>query len=169
VTVFSRLRRRWLHSAFRFMRWSRVLAYAAIAVAGMVAVFLPPRTVEEATGNGTTVQIVWAALMSVAAAFCTWGAATDRWVGEYVGLIPLAAVAAVFGISAMSRGGGGWAGGIFLVGFFWILVSRWQEVALIKAEAERQAGDRRCPSEPVGEATSVTAQTPQPEEEGPTP
>jgi hypothetical protein len=54
-----------------------------------------------------------------------------------VGLIPLSLVAAVFGVSAFSRGTVGWAGGFFLIGFAWLLAARWQEVALLRREAER--------------------------------
>jgi hypothetical protein len=121
----------------RILRWSRVAAYMLVALAGAISVVLPPASVAQATGGYRLVQLVWAGLMAVAAGFCAWGAATDRWVGEYVGLIPLAAVAAVFGISSLARGHVGWPGGLFLLGFFLILVSRWQEVALLRAEAER--------------------------------
>ena len=143
--VFTRIQRGWLRRAFYFLRWSRVLTYAAISAAGCVALILPPASIDQATGRGLIVQLVWAALMAVSSAFCAWGAATDRWIGEYVGLIPLAAVAAAFAVSALGRGQVGFAAGLFLTGFFWILVSRWQEVALLRVEAERQAEERRHP------------------------
>jgi hypothetical protein len=54
-------------------------------------------------------------------------------------LIPLAFVAFAFGVAAISRGAVGFAGGLFLIGFFWLLVSRWQEVALLRIEADREA------------------------------
>lgn len=127
----------WLSTVVQLLRLSRAFAYMAIALAGAISVMTPPPSIASATGSGHTLQLVWAGLMAVSAAFCAWGALLERWVGEYVGLIPLASVAAVFGVSALSRGIGGWASGFFLIGFFWILVSRWQEVALLRVEAER--------------------------------
>lgn len=142
-SLLRQLRRSWLRRAMRFMRWSRVVAYLCITVAGLAAVFRSPASIEQATGDGHTVQVVWAVLMATSALFCAYGAAADRWVGEYIGLIPLASVAAAFGVAALSRGQVGWAGGFFLFGFFWLLVSRWQEVALLRIEADRQATTRR--------------------------
>lgn len=135
--ILRRVRRGWLRRAITLLRWSRVLAYTAVALAGLLSILSPPASIANATDTARTIQLTWAGLMAVSATFCAWGALRERWVGEYIGLIPLASVAAVFGISAMARGTSGWAGGFFLVGFFWILVSRWQEVALLKTEAER--------------------------------
>jgi hypothetical protein len=88
------------------------------------------------------VVLVWAGLLGLSALICLAGAITDRWMGEYVGLVPLAFSAAAFALSALARGGAGLAAGAFLVGFFWILASRWQEVALLRIESDRQARQR---------------------------
>jgi hypothetical protein len=135
--IFRRVRRRWLTRAILILRWSRGLAYLLIAGAGVSAILSPPASVATAA-NGRLVTFVWAGLMAVSAAACALGAFTDRWVGEYVGLIPLSLVAAVFGLSALSRGQASLSGGLFLLGFFWILISRWQEVALLRVESERR-------------------------------
>jgi hypothetical protein len=139
-------RQTWIVRAIALLRWSRVLAYTAVSLAGVLSILRPPPSIANATGTGKLLELVWAGMMAISAAFCAWGAARDRWVGEYIGLIPLASVAAVFGISAMSRGVGGWAGGFFLIGFFWILVSRWQEVALLRIEFDRMRRTGRDPS-----------------------
>jgi hypothetical protein len=135
--ILRRARRHWVARAITWLRWSRVLAYAAVSLAGLLSILRPPPSIANASDSGRLIELVWAGMMMISAAFCAWGAARERWVGEYIGLIPLASVAAVFGISAMSRGVGGWAGGFFLIGFFWILVSRWQEVALLRVESDR--------------------------------
>lgn len=134
--ILRRARRRWFGRAFTILRWSRALAYSAISLAGLLSIIKPPPSVANATGTGHYLALTWASMMTISAAFCAWGSTRGRWVGEYIGLIPLSAVAAVFGISSLSRGATGWAGGFFLIGFFWILISRWQEVVLLKVESE---------------------------------
>ena len=74
----------------------------------------------------------------LSAALCAAGAVLGRWPGEYAGLWPLAMVAAAFGIAALARGSASIAGGLFLIGFFWMLISRWQEVALLRIESVRR-------------------------------
>lgn len=135
--ILRRVRFGWLNRALAWLRWSRVFAYAGIAAAGLTSMIHPPLSITQATQSGQILIKVWAGLMFVSSAFCAWGAARERWVGEYVGLIPLSLVAAVFGVSAFSRGTVGWAGGFFLIGFAWLLAARWQEVALLRREAER--------------------------------
>ncbi len=137
--ILHRVRQRWMRRAITFMRWSRVAAYMCVAFAGLFAVAYPPTSIAVATGSGHIVQIAWAILMLISAGFCAYGALADRWIGEYVGLVPLGFAAAAFGISSLSRGTVGTAGGLFLVGFFWMIVSRWQEIALLRAEADRSA------------------------------
>lgn len=164
--MFRHLRRSWIRNALVVLRWSRACGYLAIACAGAAALLWPPASMAQATGRGNTVQLLWAGLMVVASLFCAWGAATERWVGEYVGLIPLSAVAAAFGIAALGRGHVGWAGGLFLIGFFWVLIARWQEVALIRIEAERQASNRRETDRAAEEEIPASAQPPPSDQEG---
>lgn len=130
------LRRGYLTRALALLRWSRAAAYVAVSGAGIVAVIYPPVSLT-AADLSPVAQGGWAILMAISAGFCAWGAIWERWAGEYVGLIPLASVAVVFGIASLSRGTAGWTGGLFLIGFFWIMISRWQEVALLRAEADR--------------------------------
>lgn len=137
--AFSRLRSGWLHRALELMRWSRFLSYALIAAAGIESIIHPPVSVSQAIDGHQAVGLTWALVMTISAGLCALGAALDRWVGEYVGLIPLSIISAVFGISAISRSSVSAAGGLFLIGFFWIMISRWQEVALLRIEADRKA------------------------------
>lgn len=138
------IRRRWLRNALAVIRWSRILAYIGLAVSGAASLAHPPASVQASAGFQVTIY-VWASVLCLSSIICMIGAITDRWVGEYMGLVPLGLSALVFAVSAMSRGVSGVAGGAFLFGFFWFLASRWQEVALLRVEsvrrAERDAGD----------------------------
>ncbi len=118
-------------------RWIRPLSYALVAVSGLTAIFWPPVSVKSNTSE--TVVITWAILLAVSAMFCAVGSASDRWVGEYVGLIPLGLSALVFAFSALSRGLAGIAGGAFLLGFFLWLAVRWQEVATLRIQSTQYA------------------------------
>lgn len=135
--VMSDLRHGWFTRAYVLLRWSRAIAYALIAAAGIFAVLRPPVSVS-AAAESHLITYVWASIMAVSAAMCAVGAASGRWVGEYSGLIPLSFVSAVFGISALARGSASIAGGLFLLGFFWFQFSRWQEVALLRVESVRR-------------------------------
>jgi len=135
--MIARIRRGWLSRAYLFLRWSRTIGYVLVAAAGGFSVARPPTSVALAA-NSHVVAYLWAAIMVVSAGLCAVGAASGRWIGEYMGLIALACVSAVFGISALSRGNASAAGGLFLLGFFWILISRWQEVALLRIESVRR-------------------------------
>lgn len=134
----SRIRGAWFRHAATVIRWSRILAYAALVISGVASLLHPPASVQASAGFQLTIY-TWATILVLSSVICLIGAVTDRWVGEYMGLIPLGLSAAVFAISAMSRGVSGIAGGAFLFGFFWLLASRWQEVALLRAESNRRA------------------------------
>lgn len=139
--MFRRVRRQWLGRAMMFLRWSRAAGYFLVALAGLLSIVRPPVSVQAATGHHVTTY-VWAGVMMVAATMCAIGSISGRWVGEYVGLVPLCLVSAAFGIAALSRGNNSVAGGLFLLGFFWILLSRWQEVALLRVESVRRQHER---------------------------
>ncbi len=132
--IWTAARRAWLRRAFRVIRWTRFAGYVFLAMSGTASIWYPPASIADAVQT-RLVAVLWSALIVVSAAVCAYGAAANHWVGEYVGLVPLACVALAFGLAAMGRGHVGWAGGAFLVAFFWVLVSRWQEVALLRIEA----------------------------------
>ena len=133
----ERIKRRWYPRAVTFLRMTRLAGYACVAVAGFWAVFLPPISVQGATNGVRLLSLVWAGVLGLSSAICALGVALNRWVGEWIGLIPLALVTAAFGLSALSRGSVSVAGGVYLLGVFWLFASRWQEVALLKVEADR--------------------------------
>lgn len=129
-------------------RWIRLGAYLSIACAGAAAVVWPPQSVRATAGHNAS-TVAWAVLMAVSSALCAVGAGSNRWWGEYVGLIPLGTTAIVFALSAISRGPTSYAGALFLIGFLMFLAARWQEVALLHYEAlrgaQRNRGDRDGP------------------------
>lgn len=131
----------WLSRAVVILRWSRALGYALVALAGVLSIAHPPVSVQAAAGHHV-VTYVWAAVMAIAAGLCAVGAITGRWVGEYIGLVPLCLVSAAFGVAALARGSNSLAGGLFLLGFFGILLARWQEVALLRVESVRRQHER---------------------------
>jgi hypothetical protein len=131
------MRHVWLSRAVTILRWTRASGYALIALTGVAAIVNPPPSVANATGSHL-ITYVWAGVMACSAGLCAAGAVLGQWPGEYAGLWPLAMVAAVFGISALARGSASVAGGLFLIGFFWMLVARWQEVALLRIESVRR-------------------------------
>lgn len=140
------VRRGFVTRARLLLRWSRTVGYMLVAAAGIVSIIRPPVSVTAASGDHT-ITYIWAGVMTIAAILCAVGALTGRWVGEYAGLVPLCFVAAVFGISALARGGPSLAGGLFLLGFFWVLLSRWQEVALLRVESLRRHRENGHPME----------------------
>lgn len=141
--ILRRIRTAWLRRVVTLLRWSRFTAYTSISLAGAAAMIWPPQSIRAATdSDGLPTAYAWAGVLVVSAAFCAYGAFADRWIGEHIGLIPLGLMVMVFAGSALARGPMSWSGGLFLFGFFWGLVARWQEVTLIRIEAERAARDR---------------------------
>lgn len=111
-----------------------------MACAGASAIIWPPTAVRDSTSSPDGVY-VWAALMVAGGVASAWGAVTDRWLGEYVGLWPLICTFLVFGIAAFgsNRGPVAYAGGFCLTAFAAWLVGRWRDTALIRREADRKA------------------------------
>lgn len=125
----------------------RAAAFALLAVGGLAAmVWRPPPAVQAATSPVYALAYVWAALLILGGACSALGAATDRWLGEFVGLWPLIMVFAIYGLSAFasSRGLVAVAGGCVLTAVAALLLARWQDVNLIRREAAHTArtGDR---------------------------
>lgn len=118
----------------RARRWIWLLVHLFIALAGLTAVIYPPQSVQDTSGHSYA-TLAWATLMAISAAVCMAGTIRDSWVGEYIGLIPLGSTVLVFAVSALTRSHTSWAGGLFLIAFFSILLARWVEVALQRHDA----------------------------------
>lgn len=128
--------------AYRPRRYGRLAGYLLIAITGAAAMLWPPPSVTHATSVPLT--FVWAWFLVVGGIASASGAATDLWLGEYVGLWPLIVATAVFGISSLATGH--WytvAGGCFLLAVASWLWARWQDVAVLRREATRLAQNRQ--------------------------
>lgn len=126
----------------RIARGARTVGYTLMGAAGAAAMVWPPQSVTTATSpNARSLVYVWAGLMVVGGVSSALGAATDRWLGEYVGLWPLILTFMVFGMTSFgsSRGPVAYAGGFCLSAVAALLVGRWRDTALIRKEADRQA------------------------------
>lgn len=76
-----------------WVKWTRMTAYALMGLAGILLMFSP--TLRADLGPvGFTMSI----FLTVGGWAAATGAITERWAGEYVGLLPLSASFAVFGI-----------------------------------------------------------------------
>ncbi len=122
-------------------RPARAAAFAMMAAGGAAAMIWPPPAVQTATSPVYALAQVWAALLVLGGTCSAVGAATDRWLGEYAGLWPLIVVFTVYGLAAFTSGRGlvALAGGFVLTAVAGILFARWQDVALIRREAGREA------------------------------
>lgn len=115
----------------------RVTGYTMMAAAGAVAFAIPVSSIQASTG---WLVYLWASFLLVGGALCAWGAWTDRWIGELLGL-PLisSAFGAYFIVLALSRTISGAAAALAFGAIALILLGRWQDVSVIRREADRAA------------------------------
>lgn len=126
-------------------RWILATSYGLFAAGGCAALAWPSPAVR---GELTRPWLVaWAVLFMVGGASSAWGVWSRHWLGEYVGLLPLASVWLVFG------GATGWiaissheldriAGGFGLLAVAVFLVARWSVIARLRGELIRRSGGR---------------------------
>lgn len=125
----------------RLGRAARLTGYVLMGLAGVAAMVWPAPAVQAATApTAGVLAYIWAGMLIVGGVTSAAGAATDRWIGEYTGLWPLVATFTVYGLAALAgRGPVAVAGGLALLSIAVLLHARWQDVALIRREADRQA------------------------------
>ncbi|MEW2474599.1 hypothetical protein AB0875_12490 [Micromonospora gifhornensis] len=118
-------------------RWSRVAGYTMMAAAGIGAAAYPTPSVQEATGP---LVYLWAAFLAVGGLLAAFGATTDRWIGELLGLPLLSAAFSVYAVVLASASApASVVAALVLGGFALLLVGRWRDVGLVRLEATRQA------------------------------
>jgi len=119
-------------------RGTRVAGYAMMAVGGAVAFAIPVTTIEASTG---WLVYLWAAFLLIGGTLATYGAWTDRWIGELLGL-PLisSAFGVYFVVLALTRTVSGAAAALAFGAISLILLARWRDVGQIRVEATRAAG-----------------------------
>lgn len=124
-------------------RWTRVLSYTLMALAGLAAVLWPAPSVRAATGPVAGLVYLWAALLILGGVTSAAGAAADRWLGEYAGLWPLIVTFAVYGLAAGASGRvTSLAAACALGSIAFLLLARWRDVASVRREAVRYRVDR---------------------------
>lgn len=122
-------------------RYAYALAYLLMACAGVAAAYWPAPSVRTATGGGISPQLyVWDAFLLVGGLASGFGAVTDRWVGEYIGLPLLVAVFGVYGVSAFftalaSESPASIAGGMALSSIALLFIGRWRDLGMIRRTA----------------------------------
>jgi hypothetical protein len=118
-------------------RGVRVAGYAMMAAAGVVAFAIPVTSIQAATG---WLVYLWATFLLVGGGLCSYGALTDRWIGELAGL-PLisSAFGVYFVVLALARTIPGAAAALVFGAVALVLLARWQDVSRIRQEADRAA------------------------------
>ncbi|GAB3856531.1 hypothetical protein GCM10029963_53060 [Micromonospora andamanensis] len=118
-------------------RWSRVAGYAMMAAAGVGAAAYPTPSVQDATGP---LVYLWASFLMLGGLLAAAGAATDRWIGEHIGLPLLWAAHGVYAVVLLSSlAPASVVASLALAGFALLLYGRWRDVATVRLEATRQA------------------------------
>ena len=119
-------------------RWTRVISYTLMAVAGVAALVWPAPSVRAAAGTAAILAYLWAALLVIGGTTAAVGAAAGRWLGEYAGLWPLIVTWAVYCLAAAATGRAtAIAASCALGSIAFLLLSRWRDVAQIRREAAR--------------------------------
>lgn len=126
-----------LHNRYRRVR---AVMYALLVVAGVCAVIFPSKLVQDQVGG--VVVFVWSACIVVSAGGAFYGAATDKWIGEYSGLPLLSISLGLYSISAILGAGLNpsplFAYGLVVAAFSVGLYARWLDVRDEKRRAESQ-------------------------------
>ena len=119
-------------------RISRVFAYSAFATTGFTSIMWPVASVVAATQGARYLTFVWAGMLIAGGIISALGAAVDRWIGEYVGLLPMMVTFVIYALAVAAAGTPtSVAGSAFLSGVALILFARWRDVAHIRVEAAR--------------------------------
>lgn len=128
----------------RKRRRIRAVGYLCFATLGTVALWWPAPIIQAVTTQSffDRAGYLWALLLIIGGLSSAWGALWRKWPGEYVGLVALMIVMAVYATVAMLTGvkteppapatAFGWAG------MFFIWLCRWIKVDCIRREAEHE-------------------------------
>jgi hypothetical protein len=86
--------------------------------------------------TGGPVIFLWAILLAIGGLTSAIGSAADVWLGEYAGLWPIIMTFMIFGLAnAVSGSLVQLALSLTLVGWSFLLLARWREVALVRHQA----------------------------------
>lgn len=125
-------------------RWTRVVGYVLMAVAGSTAIAWPSPSVRAAAGAASYLTIAWAVMLVVGGIASAVGAALDRWLGEYTGLWPLIVTFTIYALTIAANGHlYGIAGAALLASIAFLLLSRWRDVAALRQYSRRNGHNGR--------------------------
>lgn len=122
----------------RLTRRFRAAGYAALGTGGVILT-----VVSLATGDVLRAWVLWpilGALLALGSLASLFGAATNRWTGEYVGLPMVASALFAFGVLRGMDGHWSLVGvpAIFLCGVGVLIVARWLDVDTLRRASERE-------------------------------
>ena len=105
----------------------RAIAYVMLAVAGVCAFFVAPRTLNSVIGLMTW---AWAAFLLVGGTLSAVGSIFDRWIGEFAGIPLLTSALTVYGTALITAGRTAAAGavGCLMWALALSLFGRWRDV-----------------------------------------
>ncbi|GGM14393.1 hypothetical protein GCM10012279_35620 [Micromonospora yangpuensis] len=108
-----------------------------MAAAGIGAAAYPTPSVRDATGP---LVYLWATFLVIGGLLAAYGAVTDRWIGEHLGLPLLWAAHGVYAVVLAAALAPASAVASLAIGAFALLLfGRWRDVATVRREATRQA------------------------------
>lgn len=115
-----------------------------MAAAGVAAVVWPAPSVATATNGIAFLLYTWDAFLLIGGLLSLFGAFTDRWVGESLGLPLLFAVFATYGVAAFAAAyasghPSSLAGGFALSSIAFMIAGRWREVNAVRRSAVKAA------------------------------
>lgn len=134
------------------LKASKSGAYLLLLAAGLLNLFpgMQPQVLRDTTESQVQLY-TWAVVLIVSGGLCSYGSLRDVWWGEYIGLIPLFLICVIYGGSALFIGDGGITRGMFLLALGLLVLARWEERAIQRAVAVREARAReRARDDPPG-------------------
>lgn len=120
-------------------RWIRAVGYALIGCGGIAAMVWPSVTATGPTSfTHGPVIFLWALLLTVGGLTSAIGSAIDVWLGEYAGLWPIIVTFMIYGFANAVTGTlVQLALSLIILGWSFLLLFRWREVAMVRSEALR--------------------------------
>ena len=115
-------------------RKARRFPYLLMFLAALSSLFIAP-SASVSNQMGDIVQGVFTVVFITSAFMCFIGAATDWWIWEYMGLIPLYGSFVIFGVAIIGYGFvTGWQvlpAGLSVLGFGFMFRARWKDIAFL--------------------------------------
>lgn len=126
-------------------RWIRAIGYGSIGCGGIAALLFPSFRAEGPMSlTGGPVILLWALLLAVGGLTSAVGSAADIWLGEYAGLWPIILTFMIFGVASAASGNLiELALALTILGWSFLLLARWREVAMVRSQAMKFSRYRR--------------------------